>query len=117
MKQWSAIVIFLFTTACSSPTELYELPANTEITIKCQNEPQRSYRSQSAQYQAISSWFSKNKSGWHKSPASYVPEIQVTVGETSILLLKTLVVVNSNQKQLVKSVDTEGVVSAICKNT
>lgn len=103
--------------ACSAQTEQYELPAASEITIRCQNSLEKSYGSQSVQYQAIYSWFANNSSGWHQSPASYVPEIEVTVGNTSILLLKTLVVVNSNKKQLVKSKNTKGLVSAICKNT
>lgn len=106
----------LFLTACQGEIEnLLDSPQTVEVAIYENDRALNKYllTAKDPEYQAIKQWIKRNKTGWHSSPASYLPSITITGNDFSLNFTKDLAVINYGGKQYIKRITKNDCTSLI----
>lgn len=113
MALLTLLVVSMYLLGCSS-TEKVELSFGDSVILDCGGGNKITLYPDSQLYRDIASWFEKNKLGWKKSPASYVPSIVIYDDKFNVNIVNDIVVINSGSSQLVKKIGSDSDLHGIC---
>jgi hypothetical protein len=104
-----ACAIFVMVAAGCMKDMRFELPPNETLTVLVYGGgrplTERQITPLSKEHHLLAVWLAANSRGWSPTPATYVPGVYVKGKGFSINFLKSMVIINFQEGQYIKSVD------------